>query len=132
MAKSIIYIGIVLVVLSVADGQSTTSEDSHCSYMFKVPASECSQTTGEDQLMKGLMIALQTQVKLLYSRQEELTDENVKLRQKIEAGKTEKNAVTLFKNECSLNSNDLFIKFHCIYITNSLCSPIKPPEYSAC
>ena len=83
MVKSILHVGILLVVLCVADGQSTASEDSHCSYMFKVPAGDCSQTPGEDQLMKSMLIALQTQVKLLDRRQEELTEENVKLRQEI-------------------------------------------------
>ena len=98
MAKSTLYIGILLVVVGVADGQSSTSEDSHCSYTFKVPACDCSQTPREDQLIQSLMIALQTQVKLLDWRQETLTDENIKLRHKIaaiEAGKTEKNTVLL-------------------------------------
>ena len=111
MAKSIIHVGILLVVLCVADGQSTTSEDSHCSYSFKVPAGDCSQTPREDQLLKSSVMALQAQVRLqaeqlknvpldivklvndvndiraenvkLAGKQKELTDENAKLRLKI-------------------------------------------------
>ena len=102
------------------DGQSATSEDSHCSYTFKVKAGECSQTPGEDQLLKSSAMALQAQVRLqtellkmffklandvneirtenikLAGKQKDLTDENAKLRQKIatiEAGKTKKNSL---------------------------------------
>ena len=87
--KSILRVGILLVVLCVADGQITTSEDSHCSYTFNVPASECSYTPTEDRLLKSSVTDLQAQVRLLASK---LTDENEKLREKIatiEAGKTE-------------------------------------------
>ena len=89
MVKSILRVGILLVVLCVADGQRTTPEDSHCSYTFNVPASECSHTPNEDRLLKSSVIALQAQFRLLASK---LTDENEKLREKIatiEAGKTE-------------------------------------------
>ena len=51
--------------------------------MFKVPAGDCSQTPGEDQLMKSMLIALQSQVNVLNRRQDELTHENVQLRQEI-------------------------------------------------
>ncbi|KAK2184139.1 hypothetical protein NP493_282g03014 [Ridgeia piscesae] len=60
------------------DGQSTTAEDSHCSYTFKVPTNDCGQTPMEDQLTKSLLVALQTQVKLLARNQEKLTEENIK------------------------------------------------------
>ena len=120
MAESIPYVGILLVVLFVVDGQSATSEDSHCSYTFKVKAGDCSQTPGEDQLLKSSVMALLAQVRLqteqlknfvklvndvneirtenikLAGKQKELTDENAKLRQKIatiEAGKTKKNGL---------------------------------------
>ena len=89
MVKSILRVSVLLVLLCVADGKSTTSEDSHCSCTFKLPASDCSQTPGEDQLLKSSVIALQAQFKLLASK---LTDENEKLRQEIatiKAGKTE-------------------------------------------
>ena len=96
MAKSNLHVGILLVIFCVADGQSTTSEDVHCSYTFNVPAADCSQTLVDDQLIRSLLIALQGQVKLLAGKQEELTEENVRLRQKIttiEAGNTEENTL---------------------------------------
>ena len=67
-------------LVCVSDGQSTMSEDSHCSYTFNVPASDCSHTPREDRLLKSSVIALQAQVRLLASK---LTDENEKLRQEI-------------------------------------------------
>ena len=112
MAKLILHVGILLGVLCVADGQSTTSED--CSYTFKVPAGDCGPSPGEDQLLKSSVIALQAQVKFLAGKQNEdtarlreenaqqnedirkLTDENGNLRNKIatiEAGKTKKNTL---------------------------------------
>ena len=114
MAKLILHVGILLVVLCVADGQRTTSEDSHCSYTFKVPAGDCGPSPGEDQLLKSSVIALQAQVKFLAGKQNEdtarlreeiaqqnedirnLTNENGNLRNKIatiEAGKTKKNTL---------------------------------------
>ncbi|KAI0226053.1 hypothetical protein LSAT2_023251 [Lamellibrachia satsuma] len=62
------------------DERSTPSEDSRCSYTFKLPASECSRTPAEDKLLKSSVIALQAQFKLLASK---LTEEDEKLRQKI-------------------------------------------------
>ena len=64
MAKSIPYVGILLFVLFVVDGQSATSEESHCSYTFNVKTGDCSQTPGEDQLLKSSVMALQAQVRL--------------------------------------------------------------------
>ena len=58
-------VSVLLIVLCVTDGQSTTSDDSHCSYTFKVPAADCSQTSGEDQVLKSSVIGLQAQIKLL-------------------------------------------------------------------
>ena len=89
MVKSILRVGILLVVLCVADGRSTASEDSRCSCTFKLPASDCGPSPGEDQLLKSSVIALQAQFNLMASK---LTDENEKLRQEIatiKAGKTE-------------------------------------------
>ena len=87
MVNSSLRVGILLVVLCVADGQSTTSENSHCSYIFKVPASDCNQKPGEDQFLKSSVMALQAQFKLLAGKQNEdirkLTDENERLRQEI-------------------------------------------------
>ena len=59
-----LYVSVLLVVLCVLGGQSATSDDSHCSYTFKVPAADGSQTW-EDQLLKSSVIGLQAQVKLL-------------------------------------------------------------------
>ena len=53
MVKSILRVGILLVVLCVADGQRVMPEDSHCSYTFNVPTSECSYTPREDRLLKS-------------------------------------------------------------------------------
>ena len=89
MLKSILRLGILLVVLCVADGQRATSEDSHCSCTFNVSASECSYTPTEERLLKSSVTDLQAQVRLLASK---LTDETEKLQQEIatiKAGKTE-------------------------------------------
>ena len=90
MAPSVLRISLLLAVLRVTDGQSTTAEDSHCSYTFKVPANDCVQTPVEDQLTKSFLVALQTQVRLIARNQEnqaesfrKLTDENTKLRQEV-------------------------------------------------
>ena len=85
MAKSNPYVGILVVVLFVVDGQSATSEDSHCSYTFKVKAGECSQTPGEDQLLKTSVMALQAQVRL----QTELLKKIVKLANDVNEIRTE-------------------------------------------
>ena len=78
MAISVLRIYLLLALLCVTDGQSTTAEDSHCSYTFKVPTNDCGQTPMEDQLTKSLLVALQTQVKLLARNHENLTEENQK------------------------------------------------------
>ena len=78
MAISVLRICLLLAILCVTDGQSTTAEDSHCSYTFKVPTNDCGQTPMEDQLTKSLLVALQTQVKLLARNREKLTEENIK------------------------------------------------------
>ena len=96
MATSVLRISLLLAVLRVTAGQSTTSEDSHCSYMLKLPAAECGRTPVDEQFMKSSMIALQSQMKLLAAKHTEdirkLTEE---LRQKIEAGKTDIQTVSL-------------------------------------
>ena len=56
---------VLLIVLCVTDGQSTTSDEYHCSYTFKVPTADCSQTSGEDQVLKSAVVGLQAQIKLL-------------------------------------------------------------------
>ena len=63
MTSPVLCVSVLLIVLCVTDGQSTTSDDSHCSYTFKVPAADCSQTSGEDQLLKSSVIGLQAQLK---------------------------------------------------------------------
>ena len=95
MATSILRICLLLTALCVTDGQSTTAGDSHCSYTFKVPATECGPNAVDDQFMKSSMIALQSQMKLLAAKHTEdirkLTEENQKLREKIDAGKSDVN-----------------------------------------
>ncbi|KAK2161138.1 hypothetical protein NP493_1601g00021 [Ridgeia piscesae] len=82
---------VLLVVVCVTGGHSKTSKDSFCSYTFKVPATECGPNTIDDRFMKSSMIALQTQMKLIAAKHTEdirkLTEENQKLRKKIETGK---------------------------------------------
>ena len=65
MASSILLVNVLLVVVCVADGQSTTSQDSHCSYTFRVPEGDCGKTPADDQLLKNSVVALQAQIKLL-------------------------------------------------------------------
>ena len=65
MASSILLVSVLLVVVCVADGQSTTSQDSHCSYTFKVPEGDCGKTPADDLLLKNSVVALQAQIKLL-------------------------------------------------------------------
>ncbi|KAI0231014.1 hypothetical protein LSAT2_018618 [Lamellibrachia satsuma] len=81
MASSILLVSVLLVVACVADGQSTTSQNSHCSYTFRVPEGDCGKTPADDQLLKNSVVALQAQMKLL-------ADDNVKLRQEIATIKT--------------------------------------------
>ena len=57
-------VSVLLVALCVPGGKCTTSDDSHCTYSFKVPAADCSQTC-EDQVLKSSVIGLQAQIKLL-------------------------------------------------------------------
>ena len=82
MVMSALRISLLLALLCVTDGHSTTADDSHCSYTFKVPTNDCGQTPMEDQLTKSLLVALQNQVKLLQENQAEgfrkLTDDNIK------------------------------------------------------
>ena len=96
MATSVLRISLLLAVLRVTAGQSTTSEDSHCSYMLKLPATECGRSLVDEQFMESSMIALQTQMtqmNLVTKNQTEdirnLSEDNEKLRQKIEAGNTD-------------------------------------------
>ncbi|KAI0234905.1 hypothetical protein LSAT2_014724 [Lamellibrachia satsuma] len=113
MAKSNLHIGILLVIFCVADGQSTTSEDVHCSYTFNVPAADCSQTLVDDQLIRSLLIALQGQVKLLAGKQEELTEENVRLRQKIAT--IEADAANSNLKQCSRRGLNSARKYGLVY-----------------
>ena len=110
MATLVVYISLLLAVLCVTDGQSTTAGDSHCSYTFKVPATECGPNTVDDQFMKSSMIALQTQMtqmNLVTKKQTEdirkLTEENEKLRQNIEAGNTDTQTVCTESLSIQLN-----------------------------
>ena len=69
MARSILRVCLLLTVMHVTDGQST-SADRRCVYMFNVPESNCDQTPGpsvDDQLLKSHVIALQAQLKLMAS-----------------------------------------------------------------
>ena len=81
MARSIIHAYILVSVIYVTAGQST-SADPHCVYMFKVPTSDCGQTPGpsvDDQLLKSSVIALQAQVKQLTSDNKQLAGDNNQL-----------------------------------------------------
>ena len=69
MATSVLRISVLLAVLVVTDGQSTTSENTHCSYTFKVPTNDCGQTIhGRPYTPKDFR---------------KLTDEKTKLQQEI-------------------------------------------------
>ena len=85
MATSALRISLLLVVLCATDGESSTSEDSHCVYTFNVPSNDCGQTPMEDQLAKSQLVALQNQVTLLAGRQEHQAAENSRLRQEVAA-----------------------------------------------
>ena len=69
MARSIIHACILVSVIYVTAGQST-SADPRCVYTFNVPTSDCGQTPGpsvDDQLLKSHVIALQVQMKQMAS-----------------------------------------------------------------
>ena len=100
MATSILHICLLLTVLCVTDGQSTTAGDSHCSYTFKVPATECGPNTIDDQFLKSSMIALQSQMTQMKKDFRKLTEENQKLRDSIEAGKSD--ISTYINRHCKL------------------------------
>ena len=132
MAQTVLHVGLLLVVLCVADCESATPEDSHCSYTFIVPAGDCRQTPGEDQLLKSSLIALQAQVKLLawqlrnapvdivklVNDVNEVRKENAKLRQKIaviEAGRS-----SFRHNEKILCCNPVVLRKHSTHMKISL------------
>ena len=104
MATSVLCISLLLTVVCVTDGQSTTADDSFCSYTFNVPAAEYGPNTVDDQFMKSSMIALQSQMKLLAAKHTEdigkLIEENDILRAKIEAGNA--NIQTVFTEPSSI------------------------------
>ena len=67
MVRPVILSCVLLAVMYLTDGQSTSS-DRRCVYTFNVPENECAQTPGpsvDDQLVKSSVIALQTQFKLM-------------------------------------------------------------------
>ena len=74
MVTSMLRASVLLVILCVAKGQSTTS-DSHCSYTFKVPTAECSQAPVKVELLENSIVALQEQMKLLASDNKKLREE---------------------------------------------------------
>ena len=81
MARSIIYACILVSVIYVTAGQST-SADPHCVYTFKVPTSDCGQTPGpsvDDLMWKNSVIAMQAQVKQLASDYQQLVSDNKQL-----------------------------------------------------
>ncbi|KAK2174306.1 hypothetical protein NP493_812g02034 [Ridgeia piscesae] len=81
MATSIIHACILVSVIYVTFGQST-SADPRCVYTFHVPTSDCGQTPGpgvDDQLLKSSVIALQAQVKQLASDSKQLASDNKQL-----------------------------------------------------
>lgn len=78
MAALTVRFVLLLALLHMSDGQSTTSADSRCVYMFNVPASDCSQTpdsNGEVEVVKSLAVGLQAQVKQLVSELRDLRAE---------------------------------------------------------
>jgi len=81
MARSIIHACILVSVINVIHGQST-SADPRCVYTFNVPTSDCGQTPGpsvDDLMWKNSVIALQAQVKQLASDVKQLTSNNKQL-----------------------------------------------------
>ncbi|KAK2172589.1 hypothetical protein NP493_941g02039 [Ridgeia piscesae] len=74
MVTSMLRASVLLVILCVAKGQSTTS-DSHCSYTFKVPTAECSQAPVKVELLENSIVALQEQMKHLASDNKKLREE---------------------------------------------------------
>ena len=74
MVTSMLRASVLLVILCVAKGQSTTS-DTHCSHTFKVPTAECSQAPAKVELLENSIVALQEQVTLLASDNKKLREE---------------------------------------------------------
>ena len=83
MARSIIHACILVSVIYMTAGQST-SADPRCVYTFNVPTSDCGQTPGpsvDDQIWKSSVIALQAQVKQLASDNKQLANDVRALRE---------------------------------------------------
>lgn len=82
MKKSTVFVITLLAILTAAFGQTTTSTDSRCTYMFNVPASECSQTSGssvDDQLLKSSVVGIQAQIKSLVNELKDVRAKNDKM-----------------------------------------------------
>ena len=83
MARPVAQFVLLLAVLCESGGQSTTSVDSRCVYMFNVPASECGQTPDSNtdvEVVKSLAVGLQAQIKLLVNEVRQVRDDNVKMK----------------------------------------------------
>ena len=105
MATSLLPVSLLLAVLCVTPGQTATSDDSHCSFTFKLPAAECGRNPVDEQFMTSSIIALQTQVtqmNLVTRMQSEdirkLTEENEKLRQTVASNAAGNIEIQLFLN----------------------------------
>ena len=84
MAKPVAQFVLLLTILCESDGQSTTSVDSRCVYMFNVPASECGQTSDSNsnfELVKSVAVGLQAQIKQLVDEVRQLKEDNVKMKE---------------------------------------------------
>ena len=84
MARPIAQFFLLLTVLCESGGQSSTSVDSRCVYMFNVPASECGQTPDSNtdvEVVKSLAVGLQAQIKQLVNEVRQLRDDNVKMKE---------------------------------------------------
>ena len=81
MATLTVCCVLLMALLHICDGQSTTSTDSRCVYSFNVAATDCRQTPEsnvEVQVVKSLAVGLQAQVKQLVSELKDLRAELTK------------------------------------------------------
>ena len=92
MARLVLRTCLLLTVIHLTDGQST-SADPRCVYTFNVPPSDCGQAPGpsvDDQLLKSHVIALQAQVKQMANDMKVMREQNDKLASDVEKLKNDR------------------------------------------
>ena len=117
MENVILSLSLLLSVVCVTHGRSTTGYNSGCVYSFKVPTSDCAQTPSpsvDDQIWKSSVIALQTQFKQMANELRDVRAHNVKLSNDMGVLETKLATVTAGK-DIILHNNDIYTNRYSFY-----------------